>query len=90
MSPSRTRAEFGVFAEDVEKTLELLAKMLRREKVHAKDFPDLCADHQRLLQAGDSRTEQYVLVNVEAERIPNSLNTLREQVTEWVRAQKDG
>jgi hypothetical protein len=41
MSPSRTRAEFGVFAEDVEKTLELLAKMLRGEKVHAKDFPDL-------------------------------------------------
>lgn len=33
MPPWRTRAEFGVFAEDVEKMLELLAKMLRGEKV---------------------------------------------------------
>ncbi|HMD08299.1 MAG TPA: hypothetical protein VKH63_12240 [Candidatus Acidoferrum sp.] len=88
--PSRPMAEFGVFAEDVEKTLELLAKMLGGEKVRTKDFPALREDHQRLLQAGDSRTEQYVLVNVEADRITNSLNTLREQVTEWVRAQKGG
>lgn len=90
MPPSRTRAEFGVFAEDVEKMLELLAKMLRGEKVRTKDFPDLREDHQRLLQAGDARTEQYALVDVEADRITNSLNTLREQVTEWVRAQKGG
>ena len=87
---SRTRAEFGAFAEDVEKTLELLAKMLRGEKVRTKDRPDLREDHQRLLQAGDAQMEQYALVNVEVDRITNSLNMLREQVTKWVRAQKGG
>jgi hypothetical protein len=87
---SRTRAEFGVFAEDVEKTLELLAKMLRGEKVRTKDRPDLREDHQKLLQAGDAQMEQYALVNVEVDRITNSLNMLREQVTKWVRAQKGG
>jgi hypothetical protein len=90
MPPSPTRAEFGVFAEDVEKTLELLAKMLRGEKARTKDLPDLREDHRRLLQAGDARTEQYALVNVEADRITNSLSTPREQVTEWVRPAKSG
>jgi hypothetical protein len=64
--------------------------MLRGEKVRTKDFPDLRGDHQRLLQAGDAQMEQYALINVEADRITNSLNTLREQVPEWVRAQKGG
>ena len=86
MPPTRTRVEFGVFAEDVEKTLEMLAKMLRGAKVRTKDFPDLREDHQRLLQAGEAQTDQYALVNVEADRITNSLNTLGEQVTEWVRS----
>jgi hypothetical protein len=56
----------------------------------AKDFPDLREDHQRLLQADDAKTEQYALVNVEADRITNSLNTLRQQVTEWVRPERGG
>jgi uncharacterized membrane protein YccC len=90
MPPSRTRAGFGVFAEDVEKSLEMLAKMLRGAKVRIKEFPDLREDHERLLQAGETQTEQYALVNVEADRITNSLNTLGEQVTEWVRVQKSG
>jgi len=64
--------------------------MLRGEKVRTKGFPDLREDHQRLLQAGDAQMEQYALVNVEVDRITNSLNMLREQVTKWVRAQKGG
>jgi uncharacterized membrane protein YccC len=90
MPPTRTRAEFGVFAEDVEKTVQLLAKMLRGAKVRAKDFPDLREDHQRLLQADPTKSEQYAPVNVEGDRITNSLNTLAEQVTEWVQTQKGG
>ena len=90
MPPMRTRAEFGVFAEDVEKTVQLIAKMLRGAKVRAKDFPDLREDHQRLLQADPTQSEQYAPVNVEGDRITNSLNTLMEQVTEWVRTQKGG
>jgi len=90
MPPPRTRAEFGVFAEVVEKTLGLLAKMYREEKARAKDFPDLREDHQRLPRADPTKSEQYAPVNVEGDRITNSLNTLAEQVTEWVRTQKGG
>lgn len=84
----RARPEFGVFAGDVEKTLDLLAKMLQGTQVRIKDFPGLREDHERLVQAGDAKAEQYALVNVEADRITNSLNTLGEQVTEWVKAVK--
>jgi uncharacterized membrane protein YccC len=90
MPPSRARAEFGAFAEDVEKTLFLLAITLRGTRVRTKDFPDLREDQQRLVQSGAAPTQQYALVDVEADRITNSLNTLREQVTEWVREEKDG
>jgi uncharacterized membrane protein YccC len=90
MPPSRSRAEFGVFAEDVEKTLFFLAKMLRGTRVRTKDFPDLREDQQRLVQSAVAPTQQYALVDVEADRITNSLNTLREQVTEWVRAERGG
>jgi hypothetical protein len=37
-------------------------------------------DHHALLQAGDSRIERYALVNVEADRIVNSLNTLSGEI----------
>ncbi len=90
LPPTRTRAEFSAFAEDVENTLHLLGKALRGTRVRTKEFPDLREDHQRLLQSGDAKTEQYGLVNTEADRITNSLNTLREQVTEWLRAETRG
>jgi hypothetical protein len=76
------------FAADVEKTLSLLSAALRGTPVRQADFPDLREDHNQLLQAGDPRAERYALVNVEADRITNSLNTLREQVLAQVRAEK--
>jgi uncharacterized membrane protein YccC len=79
------RPEFKVLAADIEKTLSLLAERLREKRVADKEFPDLRADHNRLVEAGDSRVERYALVNVEADRLTNSLNTAREQVLEWVR-----
>jgi hypothetical protein len=54
--------------------------------VELNEFPDLREDHRVLLQSGDQKIERYALVNVEADRIVNSLNTLREQVMERVRA----
>jgi len=81
--PARTA--FRPFAGDVEKTLELLAAALRGTRVQLKEFPDLREDHHVLVQSGDQKIERYVLVNVEADRIVNSLNTLREQVMERVR-----
>src|SRR6266851_9882688 len=80
------RMAFRTFAADVEKTLDLLAAAIRGEDVEMKEFPDLREDHHVLVQSGDQKIERYVLVNVEADRIVNSLNTLREQVMERVHA----
>jgi len=82
--PARTA--FGTFAADVEKTLELLAAALRGKHVQLNEFPDLREDYHVLVQSGDQKIERYALVNVEADRIANSLNTLREQVMDLVRA----
>jgi len=82
------RPAFRAFAADVEKTLSLLAAALRGAHVPLGEFPDLREDHHRLLQSGDPHTERYALVNVEADRITNSLNTLREQTLKRVRAEK--
>jgi len=83
-APARTA--FHKFAADVEKTLTLLAVGLRGARVQVKEFPDLREDHHVLIRSGDQKIERYALVNVEADRIVNSLNTLREQVMEWARA----
>jgi len=80
------RPAFRTFAADVEKTLELLAAALRGKHVQLNEFPDLREDYRALVQSGDQKIERYALVNVEADRIVNSLNTLREQVMELVSA----
>jgi uncharacterized membrane protein YccC len=80
------RAAFRRLAADVDQTLELLAGALRGRRVQLKEFPDLREDHHLLVHSGDQKIERYALVNVEADRIVNSLNTLREQVMEHVRA----
>jgi len=80
------RPPFEIFAADVEKTLTLLVAALRGERVADKDLPDLRADYNRLMEFGDGNAERYALVNVEADRITNSLNTLREQILEWTRS----
>jgi len=59
---------------------------LRGRHVQSEDFPDLREDHHALVQSGDQKIERYALVNVEADRIVNSLNTLRKQVMDLVRA----
>jgi uncharacterized membrane protein YccC len=80
------RPEFRKFRDDVEKTLDLLVKTLRGKRAGEKEFPDLREDHNHLLAAGDPGKARYALVNVEADRMTNSLDTLREQVLRWSRA----
>jgi uncharacterized membrane protein YccC len=80
------RTAFRQFAADVEKTLSHLSAALRGKRVQLKEFPDLREDHHVLVRSGDLNIERYALVNVEADRIVNSLNTLSEQVMERVRA----
>jgi uncharacterized membrane protein YccC len=82
------RAAFHTFAADVEKTLALLAAALRWARVQQNEFPDLREDHHALVKSGDVEIERYALVDVEADRSVNSLNTLREQVMERVRQER--
>jgi len=55
------------------------------EKSRKRKFPNLREDHTRLLAAGDPEKERYALVNIEADRMTNSLNTLREEIVAWSR-----
>jgi uncharacterized membrane protein YccC len=81
----RVRDEFRVFAGDVVKMLEALAAELRGSRAPIAKWPDLREDHRRLTANPLSAGEQYTLVNVEADRMTNSLNTMREQVERWRR-----
>jgi uncharacterized membrane protein YccC len=83
-----TRPEFSKFAEAVDTTLKLLAAKMRGDKVAERDFPDLRASYLQLASSGDPRLERYALTNVEADRMTNSLNTLREQLFAWKRLRR--
>ncbi len=77
------RNAFRPFADHVELTLYYLAAALRGSPLTRADLPDLREDHHALEQSGDPVTERYALVNVESDRITNSLNTLSEEVLKW-------
>jgi uncharacterized membrane protein YccC len=79
------RPEFRTFAADVNKTLEGLAEELRRKRSISQKWPDLREDHRRLTESPGAVAEQYALMNVEADRMTNSLNTMREQIEVWRR-----
>jgi uncharacterized membrane protein YccC len=82
------REEFRVFAGDVEKTLALLEEVLSGGKVAERKFPNLREDHNWLIAAGDPEKQRYALVNIEADRMTNSLNTLREEILEWAKMRR--
>jgi uncharacterized membrane protein YccC len=82
--PVPPRPAFGTFANNVDATLYFLAAYLRGVPVHAGDLPDLREDHRALLQSGASHAERYDLVNVESNRVTNSLNTLSVELVQWV------
>jgi uncharacterized membrane protein YccC len=73
------RAEFRKFRDDVEQTLELAASILRGGRAAKREFRDLREDHNCLV-AGGGDEARYALVNVEADRLTNSLNSLVEQI----------
>jgi uncharacterized membrane protein YccC len=80
---TKIRDEFRVFTADVKTTLAGLAAELRRTRPAGHKWPDLREDHRGLIQNPLGIYEQYALVNFEADRMTNSLNTLREQVERW-------
>jgi uncharacterized membrane protein YccC len=78
--PVPARAAFRAFAAGVDRTLALLASSLRGSPVAPGDFPDLREEHHALVSAGDPHEERYALVNVETDRVTNSLNTLTAEI----------
>jgi uncharacterized membrane protein YccC len=84
--PVPVREEFRTFANGVELTLYFLAAALRGSPLSPESLPDLREDHHALLGSGDARVERYALVNVETDRIANSLNTLTVEIAHWLAA----
>jgi len=78
------RPELRKFADDVEFTLYYLAAALRGSPVTQDALPDLREDHHALVRAPDDGLERHNLVNVETDRITNSLDTLSEELLVWV------
>jgi len=83
------RPEFRTFAHHADLTLYYLAAVLRGSQVSLEDLPDLREDYHALVHAGDPLHERYALVNVEADRIANTLNTLAREVMGPVMARLD-
>jgi uncharacterized membrane protein YccC len=79
------RPEFAAFANSVDATLYFLAAYLRGAAVERGDLPDLRENHRALVQSG-KHAERYELVNLEADRLTNSLNTLSIELIRWVSA----
>jgi len=82
--PAPAREAFRRFANDVELTLYYLAQGLRGSPLTQAELPDLREDHRQLANSGDSLAERYALVNVETDRITNSLNMLSEELLRWL------
>ena len=83
--PVPARDAFRVFTTHVDLNLYFLAASLRGSQVAAADLPDLREDHHALIGSGDPGVERYALVNVETDRITNSLNTLTGEILSWER-----
>jgi uncharacterized membrane protein YccC len=77
------RSPFRPFMEHVDLTLHYLAAVLRGSTVPADHLPDLRADHRALVEAGAGNEAGYAQVDVEADRITNSVNTLTKEILAW-------
>jgi hypothetical protein len=82
--PVPARAAFRTLADHIELTLYFLAAGLRGSPLTLSHLPDLREDHHALIASGDPLAERYALVNIETDRMTNSLNTLSEEIVRWV------
>jgi hypothetical protein len=84
--PVPAREAFRTFANHVDLTLYLLSAALRGSSARLEKLPDLREDHYQLVHSGDAHVDRYALVNVETDRVTNSLNTLSEETRRWLSA----
>jgi uncharacterized membrane protein YccC len=77
------------FLSKVETTLVLLASTLRGVRMASNDFPDVREEYRQMVQSrtteGNSTMTRFDSINIEADRITNSVNTLAEQIMQWTR-----
>ena len=78
--PAPIRDAFRAFALGVTATLKRLAATLRGGAMDRSPLPDLREIHHELVQSGDPHFGRHALVNVETDRIVNSLNTLTDLI----------
>jgi uncharacterized membrane protein YccC len=78
------------FAAAVETTLALLSSALRGGRVMSRALPDLREEHRLMVQASaagaNESVARYDSISVEADRITNSVNTMTEQIMQWMRS----
>ena len=82
--PAPARPAFATFANNVDATLYFLAAYLRGVPVHARRSARPARGSSR--PAAIRRcphAERYELVNVESDRVTNSLNTLAVELIQW-------
>ncbi len=72
------------FFHQVELTLYFLSASLRGNAIDMRELPDLREQHRLMLGPGGSKAEAYSLVRVETDRMTNALNTLKEQIFNWL------
>jgi len=82
--PALPQEAFREFAKDLELTLDRLAAALSGSPAVLDSVPDLREDHRALVQSGDPAA----LISVETDRITNSVDTLREEVAQWITNQR--
>jgi uncharacterized membrane protein YccC len=68
------------FSQDLEKFLYFLAQLLRGSQVTPESLPNLREDHNRLIRSRDGSDGRNAWLNIETDRMTNSLNTLAEQL----------
>jgi uncharacterized membrane protein YccC len=77
------------FISKLERTLALLASTLRGVRVPSKDLSNLREEHRLMVQSrtseASSELARFDSINVETDRITNSVNSLAEQIMQWTR-----
>jgi len=74
---------FRAFADHIDLTLYYLAALLRGSEITPELLPDLRADYSVLLNSPELPDQHYSLLNTEADRLTNAVNTLSEEVFRW-------
>lgn len=82
-SRATPRPAFRRFAGDLDLTLARLSSALRSNRAEPVKLPDLREDHHELIHSPGSEGI-YALVNVETDRITNSVNTVAGEILEWI------